>query len=154
MSEQLKYSYKNIEITYNEGTSRFEFLLRGKSRSADNLINAKKAIDAPPPKDKKPFERRKCWIERGYGSHDMKEVIVTSIAESPSWAGTQAWVLEGKSRSKESVTRLYLMNDKNSALMKEIDRLIKEEAALAKEREKLHAKLDTLAAELKGVEIE
>jgi hypothetical protein len=50
-------TYKGIEISYDERSDKWLYTLRGKDRSADILVNAKKAIDKPAPKDAEPFDR-------------------------------------------------------------------------------------------------
>ena len=57
MNDNLIVTYRDIAITYDEQKDKWFFTLRGRDRSADSLANAKKAIDAPPPKEEKPFER-------------------------------------------------------------------------------------------------
>jgi hypothetical protein len=57
----LSVVYRDIEITYDKYKNKWFFTLRGHDRSAETLINAKKAIDVPPPKEEKSFKRFEAW---------------------------------------------------------------------------------------------
>jgi hypothetical protein len=88
----VKTTYNGTEITYNERTDRWEFELRGSSRSAETLSKAKEVIEKPAPKDKTPFTRTPAFY-RGYSGDGYQKVEVTSIANSSSlYGGKEVWV--------------------------------------------------------------
>ena len=73
---------KPMKTPYHEYKDKWLFTRRGKDRSADNLLNARKAIDAPPPKEEKPSERFEAWYS-SYGGIQL--CTVTSMTESGSF---------------------------------------------------------------------
>ena len=83
---QLGTTYNEVEISYNEDDSKFEFQLRGRLRSAATLKEAKEAIDKTPKEAKKPFERFTCWLIDAnmasslFGNTKPEVVEVTSFA--------------------------------------------------------------------------
>lgn len=113
-------------ITYDEGRDLFCFELRGRQRTAESLRKAKEAIDAPPPKQRKPFARFKAWNRQSvsWGTSDYVEVEVTSIAEER-YAGQamEVWinnsVAQYRQRAKVSVYDIFPRNEKNDAIIAE-----------------------------------
>lgn len=77
---ELVTEHNGIKITYEERTDSWLFELRGRERRAGSLASAKEKIDAPEPKDKKPFKRQQAF-QNQYGT-GWRRVDVTSIAES------------------------------------------------------------------------
>jgi hypothetical protein len=134
MSE-VKTVYSDVEITYFEGTNDWHFELRGRSRTAPTLAKAKEAIDAPPPKDKKPFTRIKAYLSMYSG---IEEVEITSLAESR-YRDSEVWISSGGNRRK--VERKYVMafTDENKARYDEFQELRRKAAELDKQaKEKIN----------------
>jgi len=78
---EVKVTYHDVEITYNEVTDKWLFTLRGREKEAVSLKEAKATIDKPVSKPKgKPFER----VKAVYGSR-LDPVEITSIAAKSSY---------------------------------------------------------------------
>ena len=60
-NETISTTYNGIVITYDERADKWLYTPRNRDRSAKSLELAKKAIDAPPPKEEKPFERIQAY---------------------------------------------------------------------------------------------
>lgn len=129
MSETLQTEYSDcdgnaVDITYNEKTDKWEFILRGRSRSADTLGKAKEYI-AKVPADKteaKAFTPREAILGSGYGNSRYQRVTVTSIAEGEGYSSTKYfWIKDSKgARSKESNSSLFEDNTHNADLIRKI----------------------------------
>ena len=139
----MKTTHNGIEITYDENRNVWTFELRGRERSAVSLVAAKAAIDAPPPKEKKPFQRIEAWVLYQYGSAEPQRVTITSIAEGPSWrTGHEVWITDNKkARQKVSASSVYPVGEHNDARVSEYIDLGLRIEQLQEEREKVHAKL-------------
>lgn len=118
-------TYSGIAIAYNEVSDNWRFELRGRSRSATSLSKAKEAIDKEPvEKRKQTFPRFDAYIFNSY--EDARIVTVTGVGEQ-GWGGQQTfWVDNKGKRSKESASSLYPVNEKNTAIAKELARIKKE----------------------------
>lgn len=158
MSEQIKVTHAGIEIVYVEGENQWVFTLRGRERKVESLQKAKEAIDKPPPKDKKPFERIEAWGSNRYGGTEFKILTVTSIAErQSSWSRTpEVWVTYadkdrwGKAeqkREKYSSDAVFPRNEKNDAIVAKCEQLRKQIQALEEELAATHKKLTPLKVE-------
>lgn len=109
--DALTVTHNKIEITYNEARNVWTFTLRGRERSADSLAKAREAIDRPPPKESKPFERFKAWL---YAWGEGWEIVeVTSIVESP--YSIQLWTMGKGGRSKQACGNLFPVGPVNDA---------------------------------------
>lgn len=140
---EIKITHGGIEITYDERRNLFCFELRGRCRTADSLAKARAAIDAPPPKEKKPFTRFKAWKRDslGWSAATYIEVEVTSITEG----GGQVWIStpdkKYSQRSKVPATSVYPRNEKNDAIVAEWKERQERVKALEDEQSKTVKKL-------------
>jgi len=136
-------TYRDILITYDETRDKWLFVLRGKERSADTLANAKKAIDAPPPKDDH-FRRFEAWYNYGGYGANYHPVTVTSMTESGRF-----WITYTRNRSKERTQgdghALFPCNPHNDAVVARIK-------AKNEELKVLQEELSKIREELKRVE--
>jgi hypothetical protein len=108
--------------------------LRGKERSAGTLALAKKAIDAPPPADKKPFTAQPAY-HKSY-CRGIEEVVVTSIAESLGYGdGKGKFWIRGPDKKREKADRYDLF-----AKTEEADRLVALWKTMAASIERLRMK--------------
>lgn len=144
MTEALKVTYSDIEVTYDEKDNVWRFELRGRQRSSESLSKAKDAIDAPAPTDKKPFTRIKAYIE-SYAS-GFNPCEVTSIAEF-SYGSQQVWIVEGKDRSKKAAGNIVLDTPANVALIEEWRETHKQQNALEQKKRDLAKKMERLKVE-------
>ena len=145
----MKTLYKEIEISYNEEKDRWEFELRGRSRSAESPARAKEAID------KEPVEKRKQVFPR-FDAYQNKHnrgfsiVNVTSIANN-NCGGAQFWISSTKDgRQKEYACSLFPVNENNTAIVTEIKRINAQIDALDEVKANQHSKLQpaTMPTEL------
>jgi hypothetical protein len=135
--------HNGITITYSEFENKFIFELRGRERKVGSLREAREAIEKPPPKDKKPFNRVKAYA---YSYGLMEEGEVTSIAEV-SYRSRYVWFVNNMgNRSKQDAAACFPINPKNEELKKAIDRL---KSAIGK----LNLKIKSLRDKMQGLEI-
>lgn len=108
--------HEGIAITYDEGRDLFTFELRGRQRTATSIRKAKEAIDAPPPKDKKPFTRFQAWVNSHWDG--WQRVDVTSIGEPTCFGEARdVWVVDkNKRRTRERQDKIYPCSPHNDAL--------------------------------------
>lgn len=151
MNTAPKTTYKGIEITFEERTEKWEFELRGRKMFRGSLADAKKAIDAPPPKDKKPFTRIEAYFAGGYSNDGYKKVVVTSLAEE-NYGHPTVWISDGTRRSKEMARGLKIVNDKNTAIIEQIKDIDKQRDILLKKKDSLERSLEDITSLLKDVE--
>lgn len=145
MSNAITATYHDVSILYREEDNRWVFELRGRERSVESLEAAKKAIDAPEPKDKKPFARVRAYFKRGYGGDKQYEVVeVTSLAES-SYGAEYVWIVNSKkNRSKERAMYLFPVCLANDKRISEIEALAIEVAKLRRQIEQIEGTLEPL----------
>ena len=146
MSESLKTIHNGIPIEYIEQEAVFCFELRGREKKVESLKKAKELIDAPAPKDKKPFTKVKAWYS-DYGS-ELEPIEITSLAEGSNLEspGTYCWIMNGKSRRKVRCSIVYLTSPENDALVENYNRLKEEIAELAKKKAAVLAKMKPFVA--------
>jgi hypothetical protein len=138
-------THSDVQITYNEGSDKWEFTLRGRDRSAESLAKAKEFIDRPLPKEKdKPFQRIPAWLFRY--NDEPKKVEITGIAEGRGYKGDEkVWISDGKDRRKESVGySIYPQSANNDAIVLTI---LEKNAAAAK----LHQEVSELNSKLSPI---
>jgi hypothetical protein len=137
MAEQITTTYDGIEITYNEIADTWHFELRGRDRSARTLAKAKEAIDKPDPKEKT-FKPVDVYYGGGYDGGRYVTARVTSVADAPHGREEYLWCtkLPNGSRSKESSSRFFKINEKNKLLVAAIDQHYEQVKEL---REKIEA---------------
>jgi hypothetical protein len=128
VSEQtLTATHQGVEIEYDEYKDRWTFELHGKERVAESLANAKKAIDAPDPKEKATFVSKKALLVHSY--RGVQVVTVTSEAADSG----NFWVVNSKgARSKEGGSALMAYGPANVRLYKESAALDAEASLLSK----------------------
>jgi hypothetical protein len=123
----IKTTYKGIVITYVDHDDVFEFVLRGMSCTAKTIGEARKRIDEPPPKEKKPFTRFKAYYSEYNERFDDCEV--TSLVERRSMhCSSEVWIVvkEGKrfsGRRKVYERDIYPSNAHNDKIVTEVRRL-------------------------------
>lgn len=154
MSEQTKApeictTYNGVRVTLNERTNRWEFELRGRAASRDTLAEARKAIDAPPPKDKIPFNPIEAWHFESdwvFGLPVPRKVRVTSLTEN-----NQCWIsmidpnYRGyRERTRVGADQVYPCGPENDAVIKTIMERNTEIGNLKKEVERLRKTLATV----------
>lgn len=147
----MKTTHSEIEINYNENDNRWHFELRGRNRSTDSLAKAKEAIDKEPAeKRKQTFPRFEAYLFKSYES-SAKIVTVTSVADETGRGRLQFWISEKNgSRSKEHASSLFPVNEKNTAIIAEIEQLSAEINALEEKKSEHQERLSpaTLPKEL------
>lgn len=139
----MKTQYKDIEISYVEGTNDWHFELRGRTRKADSLSKAKEAIDKEPPEKRaQTFPRFEAYL---WSYSELKTVTVTSAAEDGYYGATKAfWVTDKQGqRRKERESSLFPVNDHNTELIGQIKAKDAERERINKEIEGLKEKLQT-----------
>ena len=133
MNEQIKVKYQDVEITYLERENKWQFVLRGRERSATSLELAKEAIDKPEPKEKKEFNRVKVYFQE-WGKWEEGEVTSTAEQEKYSYAQSVWLVIKGK-RSKVRAEVCLPINDHNTPLVAQHREMEARKAKLIKEME-------------------
>jgi hypothetical protein len=130
----IKTTYKGVEVIYAEQDDRWLFTIDGRDRSAETLTNAKCAIDAPPPANKRPFKKIEAYKRKPSYSHSdgFEAVVITGIAESK-YGTKYAWVSNPTGRQKRekvALSELYARTTANGETIKallasqqEIDKL-------------------------------
>lgn len=148
----LKTEYSGIEIQYLEESNKWEFTLRGRTRTADSLAKAKEFIDKQP-KPKVAFQPFSAYRQAGWKARESGELYDT--VEVTSFAGTshgygsgnrREWWIRNSEDRREKVweSELFVINGKNAAI---IDRL----KALTKERENLNKRETELKNEMQMI---
>jgi hypothetical protein len=148
VSEQVKTTYGGVEIGYDEDRDKWVFELNGRERSAETLLNAKKAIDAKPPaKGKDAFKRFEAYKAEGYRSSRYSVVTVTSIAEATSRYNRgeiECWILDKKDRSKVAAARLYKINEANDVRIATLKRLEEQASQIRQEMSDVEDQLEVI----------
>jgi hypothetical protein len=118
---EIKVNYGGIDIAYDEQDDKWTFTLRGVDRSAKTLANARKAIDAPIPVDKKPFTPVTVYNTTGYG-RPLEKITLTSVANKGRYEyQNQLWMKDKNGdRRKVGINGLYVVNEHNEKLHAEI----------------------------------
>jgi hypothetical protein len=88
---EIKVTHNEVDITYNEGKNEWEFVLRGRFRSAPSLTKAREAISKESKEKKGAFERFNALLLKAYSSGDATEVTVTSFAGFSSYEKAPQW---------------------------------------------------------------
>lgn len=139
MSEPIKTTHAGIEIEYDELENRWSFINKGRQRSAASLSEAKQAINKLP-KVKKPFEEFDAYL-REYSS--IANVRVIAVAEPSRYRNRPSvWVrYEDGHRSKEQCQDIFVRNDFNTSIVKQIQ-------AMRAEKEEIGNKIESLSEKL------
>jgi len=143
-------THRGVEITYDEEANKWRFELRGRERSAESLANAKKAIDAPSPKDKTKVAAARFQayqLERyGFDGSKVTTVTVTSMAESARYGrDPDFWVTSSRGgREKVSRSELLKVNTANDALLETLKQLYVEKAELSERIERTKQALERI----------
>lgn len=87
---EIKVTHNEVDITYNEVKNEWEFVLRGRFRSAPSLTKAREAISKESKEKKGAFERFNALLFKTYSSETI-EVTVTSFAGFSSYGKTPEW---------------------------------------------------------------
>ena len=140
----MKTEHEGIEITYNEHSNEWEFVLRGRSRSVESLSKAKEAIAKEPKEKRAPFPRFDAYYFTGWEGY--KIVTVTSIAEDRYYKGTTYWLNKGSGRAKEKDTSLFVINDHNKALIEQMSAKERQKKVLDSEISALRGQMQMIAA--------
>jgi hypothetical protein len=143
-----KTTYKGVEVVYNVDDNNWLFTLRGRDKSSSTLRLAIEAIDAPPPKNKKPFTPFQAYYLQSEYDSDYEIVTVTSLAEnSASYRGLEVWVRHETSKSgwRKKGDRSKVDLDKLFAINPENDQKIVMLGDIEKEQEKLRKNRDAIA---------
>jgi hypothetical protein len=146
-AEQVKVVYNSVEITYIEGRNLWQFELRGRTRTAGSLNEAKVAIDKTPKAKRKPFERVEVIECRNYKyAGDHKIVTVTSYAGKERYGdGHLFYTIDPNGdKSKQSASRLILNTPENRERMEVVTSLTKQAKSFGIQAEKEFAKLERI----------
>ena len=147
MTEAIKVTYQDVQVTYIEGSNLWEFELRGRTRTAPSLAKAKEFIDKEPAEKRKPFERF-LSIKWAYG--ERKTITVTSYADK-GWGGDHNfWTVDSSKttwrgnpkRSKESASKLIVISPENTEKIQQYDELDKQIKALKEKQERVFQSLE------------
>lgn len=140
MANTIKVEHGGVTIVYDENESKFVFELRGRERKVDTLAAAKEVIDKPVPISKKKVDPVAGWVsvdEWGSNPKKFKNVLVTSIAESPSWRDREVWISDNGKRSKISADKVFADTPLNAGTRAAIEAKAKEISALETAKEAL-----------------
>jgi cation diffusion facilitator CzcD-associated flavoprotein CzcO len=143
---EVKTTYRGIEVRYNEHTSEWSCELF--TKPAETLRLAKERVDKKlDTEKKKPFKRFKAYVKSVGYNHDAGSwplVEVTSVTDN----GQEAWVSCGGDRQKVSSAYghnpvpVYPETPENTALVNEIHEL---ETA----QKKIHQRIEDATKKLK-----
>ena len=164
MNEQICIQHEGGEVRYSTSDNRWVAFVDGQQvASRQSLLEAQAAITALRKKEAKgEFKRRAALLYSGYGGGDgggcFIECEVTSHADmehTASYRGNspEAWVNVHKSdasvshsfsagRSKVSFDRLRVANERNRALIEEMNDLSGQIRSLEQARKKLYESMD------------
>jgi len=139
MADTLSVTHRDIEITYSEFTDSWTFKFEESSYGRQSLAEARKAVDKfldNENKFKAKFERVAAYAYDYMDSYEPCEI--TSIANQ-----SYVWVslTKDKSRQKKLAVTVYLKNETNDALIKEIKNRKAEINALNDLNDKTRGKL-------------
>lgn len=142
-------TYCGVAISYAEREDKWVFELLGRERKCDTLTKAKEAINAPPPKNKKPFTRMQAIKAKFSGSPSRVEI--TSLAEAPAYSrNSYVWIVENGQRQKEDVSYLYAASPANEEKVTAYLAREKQIEALEKANRELISTLDRI--DLSGID--
>ena len=142
MGNAIKVVHNETEILYNEHTNVWEFVLRGRSRTAESLTKAREFIDKEPAAKKEklfePFDALICH----YG-HDYRTVRVTSCAGLGYGGKLEWWISYDGKRTK--MDGIYGITPENQKRIAHIEGLRKQVAALEEEILATHRSLELVS---------
>ena len=143
MSEPVVVQYRGVAIHYDESDNRWRLDLRGREKSAESLVEAKKIVDTPVKEKVPPFERVKVYSGSRWGSEPFEIVEVTSVAERTRYSTSmEVWLSVGDKRRKQSTNDLFLINERNTTLIAEHVKLEEEITARKKRQSAIERGLD------------
>lgn len=152
-TEQPKYTYRDIEIVYIEGSDRWNFTVNGRERNRESLAKAKASIDNALDNEVKeqPWKPFEAWYENRYGGNrDYVKVRVTSEADRD-YGRRQFWIsvpVEPKYAGDKDSKRQKVQIDYLFAVTPENDARIEKITALKEEAEKLFNEARTISGQL------
>lgn len=137
----MKFTHADIEVTYNEDHDRWEFELRGRSRTAVSPVKAKEYIDKEPaPKKATPFPKFAAF-KKDYT--DFIAVTVTSIADYTNSGMLNQVRIQGPGgREKIYVSRLAADTPENVTKIVQINEI---NAQIATQHEQIEMIMASLA---------
>jgi hypothetical protein len=146
MSE-IKLTYNEVVIRYDEKLDRWLFNLRGRDRSAASLVAAKHAIDATA-RGESTFKRFEAWVGNYY-SDELKKVEVTSICERSSFGGRAILRVVfpgGKGRREVRADTIFPCSPDNIEIMRKISEVSAQLKPLLQRRVELKRSLKCYVA--------
>lgn len=113
----MNITHNGTEITYDEPSNTWKFVLRARDRSVESLAKAKEMIDRPVPEKAKPFEKIPAWEIR---NDDPAKVEITGWGDQ--YGSPAAWVTSPKGeRRKERIEfTLYPCTPENDLACEQI----------------------------------
>lgn len=150
--EQIKQTYRDVEIVYVERDDRWNFIVNGRERNLESLAKAKESIDRALDREVKerPWKPFEAWYESRYGERDYQKVKVTSEADKD-YGRRQFWIskqIEPKYAGDKDHKRSKVQMDYLFAASPENDEKIRRIVELRKEADRLYEQAGVLRAEL------
>lgn len=153
-TEQIKQTYRDVEIIYIEREDKWNFTVNGRERNLESLAKAKESIDRALDREVKerPWKPFEAWYEDRYGNREYRKVRVTSEADKD-YGRRQFWItreIEDRHGRKEQ-KRSKVAMDYLFAATPENDEKIRRIIELRKEADSLYEQAGTLKGELMPV---
>lgn len=155
-TEQIKQTYRDVEIIYIERDDKWNFTVNGRERNLESLAKAKESIDRALDKEVKerPWKPFEAWYEERFGSREYQKARVTSEADRD-YGQRQFWISReikpkyagDKDHKREKVGMDYLF-----AATPENDEKIGQIISLREQAEKLYAEASALKSELAPIQ--
>lgn len=135
---ELKQTYKKVEITYNERINKWQFEFDGAQRDAASLALAKKRIDQP-----RKFKPQACWAFC-YGDNPVSGRL-SSLVED----GRCCWFVDDDgARSKLGAGCVFLKTPANDELAGQIKAKVAQLKQIEREVDELRDKFTRPVSEL------
>lgn len=143
MSETITTEYKERKITYNDSDSTWNTVINGVELSAPTLALLRPKMDKVL---KGNFKRIPALYLSGWSHSDKQFVdcIVTSISKERHY--NYAWILQGKSRSKEGLDSIYADTPANRKIAAQY-------IVTQKEIKELEKKANKLLESMAGIDV-
>jgi hypothetical protein len=152
----VQYSWPPVEIRYSESDNNWTYTLRGKERRAETLANAKKAIDAPLPKDKKAFKQFDAYVHTAFSKGSpLAKVTVTGIVYSK-YRRDQVYIKyhnadSGRRRGRNTVCRNTAYISSLLAITPENEAIVAKLEELQTQRNNIEAEMENQGKKLTGI---
>jgi len=143
--EPVRTSYRDIAITLDEETNRWIYTVNGRERKANNLTNARQAIDKTLSEvekaAKKKFEPIEVYYQDSYWDRIIPIVTLTSIVEDETLIVKEVWVSGKFGRRKVRVERCFSITDDNKKIVEQLGQIALAEKKLNDQCKQLVSKL-------------